>query len=340
MDGIKCILLDIEGTVAPISFVKATLFPYAIKALPNVLAARWDDPEFKQYRDAFPEEHRKTPKDLQTHVEDLTKRDVKIAYLKNLQGYLWQDGYESGAYSTPLFPDVAPQLRQWKKDGLSLSIYSSGSVFAQKLLFGHVQQNETPASSSGSKRGRLSGATEVQASNDDEPADEEPPRKKKVVEASGDAAADDVNSTSGESGSHQAVATTAAASDDAGKALDAADAAEEVTANQEQAASTEDLTALFDGWFDTTNAGLKTEASSYATIAEELKWKPEEILFLSDNVKEIDAAHEAELNAILVDRPGNAELAFADRSRLQIVESLGEVYINKGTGTEVGKEEE
>ena len=56
-------------------------------------------------------------------------------------------------------------------------------------------------------------------------------------------------------------------------------------------------------------------------------------------MKEIDAAHEAKLEAILVDRPGNAELAFADRSRLQIVESLSEVYINKGPGTETGKEE-
>ncbi|KAF2213211.1 hypothetical protein CERZMDRAFT_40299, partial [Cercospora zeae-maydis SCOH1-5] len=201
----------------------------------------WDDPSFQPYRAAFPEEHRTSPEALQAHVEHLTKRDIKVAYLKNLQGYLWQAGYRTGAYSTTLFEDVVPQLRQWKVQGLSLAIYSSGSIFAQKLLFGH------------------------------------PP-------------------------------------------------------------GTEDLTALFDGWFDTTNAGMKTESASYAKIARDLEWKPEQILFLSDNVKEIDAAHEAKMQAVLVHRPGNAEIAFADRSRLQLVESLTEIYFNKGTGTEVGKE--
>jgi len=53
-------------------------------------------------------------------------------------GYLWQSGYENGVYSTPLFADVEPQLRHWKAASKTISIYSSGSVFAQKLLFGHV----------------------------------------------------------------------------------------------------------------------------------------------------------------------------------------------------------
>ena len=88
---------------------------------------------------------------MQAHVEDLTKRDVKVAYLKNLQGYLWEDGYRTGAYSTPLFPDVAPRLKKWKADGVELAIYSSGSVFAQKLLFQHVQVDgqDEPAEAGG-----------------------------------------------------------------------------------------------------------------------------------------------------------------------------------------------
>lgn len=86
----------------------------------------------------FPPEHRSSPTALQSHVEDLTRRDIKVAYLKNLQGYLWETGYRTGAYSTPLFADVVPKLETWRAEGKDLAIYSSGSVFAQKLLMEHV----------------------------------------------------------------------------------------------------------------------------------------------------------------------------------------------------------
>nr|OQO17192.1 hypothetical protein B0A51_14500 [Rachicladosporium sp. CCFEE 5018] len=122
MDRIKCIILGIEGTICPISFVKERLFPYALDVLPYVLELRWNDPAFKPYLDAFPEEHRASPEALRAHVIDLTKQDVKIAYLKNLQGYLWEDGYRNGNISAPLFDDVAPQLRSWKDDGKHVKV--------------------------------------------------------------------------------------------------------------------------------------------------------------------------------------------------------------------------
>lgn len=65
-------------------------------------------------------------------------RDVKISYLKSLQGYLWENGYASGALKAPLFPDVPPKFLEWKAKGLEIIIYSSGSVPAQKLLFRHT----------------------------------------------------------------------------------------------------------------------------------------------------------------------------------------------------------
>ncbi|KAI7466632.1 2,3-diketo-5-methylthio-1-phosphopentane phosphatase [Hortaea werneckii] len=245
MATVQNILLDIEGTICPISFVKDTLsalkrffhlrktnlrllhpkFPYAIKALPEVLARKWDDADFQPYKDAFPAEHRTSPAALQAHVEDLTQRDVKIAYLKNLQGYLWEDGYKTGAYATPLFPDVAPKLQEWKDAGKNVAIYSSGSVFAQKLLFQHVMG---------------------------------------------------------------------------------------------EGENVEDKTGLIDGWFDTVNAGLKTEAASYRKIVASLGWDAETTLFFTDNVMEVDAAVAAGIQTILVDRPGNAVLADSDRQRLRV----------------------
>jgi len=117
-------------------------FPYALSALPDVLATQWDSDKFIPYRDAFPAEHRSSPAALEAHVRDLTARDVKVAYLKNLQGYLWEDGYASGAYATDLFKDVVPCLKAWRAQGSDVAIYSSGSVFAQKLLMRHVKGDQ------------------------------------------------------------------------------------------------------------------------------------------------------------------------------------------------------
>ncbi|MCR6661888.1 MAG: acireductone synthase [Luteimonas sp.] len=62
-----------------------------------------------------------------------------------------------------------------------------------------------------------------------------------------------------------------------------------------------DLTGLFSGWFDTAVGG-KREAASYAAIAEALAVAPGDILFLSDVVAELDAAREARLRTVLIDR--------------------------------------
>ncbi|KAF7189058.1 Enolase-phosphatase E1 [Pseudocercospora fuligena] len=328
MEGVKCILFDIEGTVCSIAFVKDTLFPYAIKALPQVLATKWEDTEFATYRDAFPEEHRKSPGALQAHVEDLTKQDVKIAYLKNLQGYLWETGYKTGAYGTELFPDVVTQLRQWRDSGFELAIYSSGSIFAQKLLFGHVQvASETAASSSAKKRGRSVEDAEDQANKEHA----EPPTKKQAKSDDDEAVEQPQANDRDVKADDSVVSNGEATAADAGKVSDeqAADKSGSDSDSQ-QPAGTEDLTHLFEpNWFDTTNAGLKTESTSYSKIAEALKWKPEEVLFLSDNVKEVDAAIQAGMKSIVVDRPGNAPLADADKERLEVVTSLADIHVSK-----------
>jgi enolase-phosphatase E1 len=114
------------------------LFPFALNALPQILDEQWDSPAFAEYRNAFPEEYRDSREALEAHVRDLVARDVKISYLKGLQGYLWRQGYESGEIKTPLFPDVPPFLRASHDAGKKIMIYSSGSVPAQKLLFGHT----------------------------------------------------------------------------------------------------------------------------------------------------------------------------------------------------------
>ena len=217
-------------------------FPYALKALPDVLKSKWDSEDFKPYRDEFPEEAKASPEALQAHVEDLTKRDVKIAYHKNLQGYLWEHGYESGEYATPLYADVVPKLKEWKEADYDLAIYSSGSVFAQKLLFGHVK---SAASGAGTKRHR---------DDVDDVEYGEPPAKKR-------ASADEDD---------KPVTTSSLEADDAKEDV-AKSNLDTNGASTENGSVTENLQYLIADWFDTTNAGPKTEASSYTKIVDGLK---------------------------------------------------------------------
>ncbi|KAK6542490.1 enolase-phosphatase E1 [Orbilia ellipsospora] len=141
---VKAILLDIEGTVSSISFVRDVLFPYTLSALPQVLQEQWTSDEFAPYRNEFPPEYREDPKAFLAHVEHLTKNDVKIAYLKNLQGYLWLTAYRSGEVKAPIYPDVISALKIWTSEGFKVYIYSSGSVMAQKLFFEYTDNEEQP----------------------------------------------------------------------------------------------------------------------------------------------------------------------------------------------------
>jgi enolase-phosphatase E1 len=66
-----------------------------------------------------------------------------------------------------------------------------------------------------------------------------------------------------------------------------------------------DLTKYLSAYFDT-NIGAKREAESYQRIAKALEHSPQEVIFFSDVVAELDAARVAGMQTVLCLRPGNA----------------------------------
>jgi len=217
------IILDIEGTTTSISFVYEVLFPYAREHCQEYLAAHWSSASLqtviKQIREdaradqaaglavsTIPESC--TIEDVVKSVQSQMDLDRKNRGLKSLQGSIWVAGYESGEVKGHLFRDVAPALKRWNDAGIPVYIYSSGSVAAQKLLFGHSEAG--------------------------------------------------------------------------------------------------DLLNLLSGHFDT-EIGGKREAQSYTNIAKALNLAPSEIVFATDNVLEADAAFEAGMKVVVMDRPGNPE---------------------------------
>jgi len=243
----KVYLLDVEGTVAPLSLTSEVLFPYARahfeeflkRNLPsdaevqkdisllvqeNTLEREAGAPNMITTGDDVPGEGHSgngysfTMTTIEyreaalKYIHWLIDRDRKSTALKSLQGKIWKAGFESGELKGTLFDDVPGALRRWSANA-RVAIYSSGSVEAQKLLFRH--------------------------------------------------------STFG------------------------------------------DLMPLITDYFDT-RTGPKMEAASYAAITAAMHVAPQELLFFSDSVRELDAARAAGCGTRLVVRPGNppAENAF------------------------------
>lgn len=137
---IQAILTDIEGTTSSLSFVKDVLFPYSRAHLGDFVRAQAQAPAVRAQLD---EVSRLAGRAL-TLDEAITQliawidADKKITPLKALQGLIWEAGYRQGDYQGHVYEDAVRQLRAWKQRGLKLYVFSSGSVLAQKLLFGHT----------------------------------------------------------------------------------------------------------------------------------------------------------------------------------------------------------
>jgi enolase-phosphatase E1 len=124
------VLMDIEGTTTPISFVHDVLFTYAQARMAAWCRVHLDDPVLGEVARAAP------GRPVDATLLGWMERDEKITALKTVQGKIWAEGYGRGEILGALYPDVAPALRRWAAGGVKLFVYSSGSVEAQKLLFG------------------------------------------------------------------------------------------------------------------------------------------------------------------------------------------------------------
>jgi enolase-phosphatase E1 len=152
--GIRGVLLDVEGTTTALSFVVDVLFPYAAARLDDA-CARAARPgaaaelvaAVAQLREEHAAESAREPAlppfgDGAPYAGHLMAQDRKSTGLKALQGLIWEEGYASGELRAHLFPDVPPALAAWRAAGIELRVFSSGSVRAQKLLFGHTDYGD------------------------------------------------------------------------------------------------------------------------------------------------------------------------------------------------------
>ncbi|KAM4053287.1 enolase-phosphatase E1 [Anomaloglossus baeobatrachus] len=156
--SVTAILLDIEGTTTPITFVKDILFPYIQDNVEEYLQNHWHEEEcqedVRQLRlqaekdrglkgfvpipnNAEPDAKLLVIKGVVDNVCWQMSLDRKTTALKQLQGHMWRSAYATGKVKGEVYDDVLPALKKWKEADMKLYIFSSGSVEAQKLLFGY-----------------------------------------------------------------------------------------------------------------------------------------------------------------------------------------------------------
>lgn len=165
VDNVKVFLLDIEGTTTSISFVKNILFPYVRQHLNEYLKKHWGEDSLmktvEDLRKQVNDDKEKGIKDVveifdlpdvpsEEQIYDMQKsivenvlwqmdEDRKTTALKKLQGQMWHNGYNDGQIKAHVYSDVPACLKKWKDSGKQIYIYSSGSIEAQKLLFGSTE---------------------------------------------------------------------------------------------------------------------------------------------------------------------------------------------------------
>lgn len=224
----KALLLDIEGTTTPISFVNDKLFPYAMNEYDSYIRKNWEETSFQDCKSAFGNEDPRlmeSPDEMISFVHEKHRSNEKHPAFKALQGMIWKSGYENGTLKAIIYHDVPDAFRRLQ--GIKTYIYSSGSIDAQKLLFKYSDQG--------------------------------------------------------------------------------------------------DLTAHLSGYNDTLSAGSKLSGASYTRISEQAQIDIKHWLFLSDNVKEVEAAQSAGMNSWILVRDGNAPLTEDDRVRHHVIQSFNEL---------------
>ena len=151
----QVILLDVEGTTTPVSFVYDKLFPYARGHIRAWLTEHYPDFEIQEAlaqlateniadaRNGAPPFSLAGDRQFCAYAAAgyclwLMDRDRKTTPLKTIQGLIWQEGFKRGELQSEVFADVPAGFSEWRRQGCRLAIYSSGSVTAQQLVFEHT----------------------------------------------------------------------------------------------------------------------------------------------------------------------------------------------------------
>lgn len=141
---IKAILTDIEGTISSLEYVRKVMFPYSKENLRSFMMKHKDEEIVKKTLEDISTKFGKSV-DIEESIKILESwidNDLKEPILKEIQGYIWEEGFRNGKLKGHIYQDAYRKLIEWKEIGIKIYVFSSGSVKAQKLFFKHTDYGD------------------------------------------------------------------------------------------------------------------------------------------------------------------------------------------------------
>lgn len=141
--NIKAAIIDIEGALCPISFVKNILVPFINSELYDYI---WDhEQELSNLIDAV----KSVENNLRLSTEEVV--EVLLRYLEDgqcntsldrLQSLILQEGCQSGEVKASIYDDALLAMERLKGQGIYLYAYSAAQVQAEQILLCHEKPGE------------------------------------------------------------------------------------------------------------------------------------------------------------------------------------------------------
>ncbi|GMH43398.1 hypothetical protein BSKO_11320 [Bryopsis sp. KO-2023] len=148
----RAVILDIEGTIAPVYYRTEVMIPYVLSNVRQHLESTYTSLETQATIEAIrlhcTRENTECIPDSNSGMAAVLdaccawvdrSKNKKIPELLTLQAQILRDGFENGELSAPLFDDVLGAIRQWEASGVKIYIYSSLPRNAQTKFFANTK---------------------------------------------------------------------------------------------------------------------------------------------------------------------------------------------------------
>lgn len=150
----QAILLNIEGTLMPRSYVSEVLLPFVRDNVELFLEARGNDADVQADLALLRQDYKRETEPVPPWE---TGEDAIIAVpylhhaitlnqpskaLQSIEEKIWTVGYQSGQIVSAFFVDVFPAFQRWTAARKSIYIFSSVGVQGQSLLFHYSKSGD------------------------------------------------------------------------------------------------------------------------------------------------------------------------------------------------------